>query len=357
MIQTDARIVSIGLDVAKASFEAALATPAQLPAQPLASKPYARLFEGAAQLVQAVEAHPSMIELAQPLPRIVMEATGAYSRQLAEWLVALRPQWRVAVVNPRFIKAYAHSLGARNKTDRADARLIARYGLERQPVWFEPLAPALKALRALSRERDALVAQIVQTKNRAGETPDAPDVVVSAQRAVFQALDKQRRRIEAAMLELLVSDPTWGPLLERLQSIPGVGKITAMVVLAELGDLRRFSRSRQLSAFAGTNPQIIESGSSLRRRTRMCKMGSSRVRQALYLSAMAAIRTKRTNSLALTYKRLVAQGKPKLVALGAIMRKQLLLMRALMLNGTRFGDPVACAKPVESLCRKAAICP
>lgn len=329
-------IVSIGLDVAKANFEAAIFTRRDDRARTLAKDAFRRDQQGLAQLVASIETDAAALELAEPQIRVVMEATGPYSRQLAEWLVAARPAWRVAVVNPRYVKAYGASLGARNKTDRFDARLIAQYGLEREPVWFEPLPETLKTLRALSRERDAIVRQVVETKNRTSDAYDAPALVGKAQKTLLRALENQRDRLEKEMKLVLERDKQWAGHFARLQTIPGVGPITAMVVLAELGDLRRFNRSRQLSAFVGTNPRVVTSGSSVRQRTRMSKFGNSRTRQALYLSAMAAVRSKKPNSLSSVYTRLVENGKARMSSLGAIMRRQLLIMRALMIHETYY---------------------
>jgi len=97
---------------------------------------------------------------------------------------------------------------------------------------------------------------------------------------------------------------------------------TAATVLGELGDLTRFRKSRTLSAFAGTSPRRFESAASVKGRTRMCKQGGPRARQALFLASMAAIR-KGDNTLARTYQHLVARGKPKMAAIGAVMRKML----------------------------------
>jgi transposase len=110
-----------------------------------------------------------------------------------------------------------------------------------------------------------------------------------------------------------------------------MGFITAVAVLAELGDLRRFTRGRQLSAFVGTAPCNHDSGSSVHKRPRMSKAGEPRVRALLYMCAMVAVGG--DNDFADTYHRLTAAGKPKMAALGAIMRKLPLVMRAIVISG------------------------
>ena len=107
--------------------------------------------------------------------------------------------------------------------------------------------------------------------------------------------------------------------------------MTAVTVRTELGDLRRFERARQLTAFAGMSPRIVESGTSIAGKPHLCKQGNRRVRHALYMAAMTAIRGQ--NDLQRCYQRLVAKGKSHMSALGAIMRKMLCLLRALLISG------------------------
>ena len=98
-------------------------------------------------------------------------------------------------------------------------------------------------------------------------------------------------------------------------------------------DLRRFERARQLTAYAGVSPRVVQSGTSVREKTRMCKRGNDRVRQALYLSAKASLNTKEPNSLSTMHYRLCDGGKEGKAALGAVMRKQLTVMRAVIISG------------------------
>lgn len=137
---------------------------------------------------------------------------------------------------------------------------------------------------------------------------------------------------------MAASDESLRADLARMTTIPGVGIVTAITVLAELGDLRRFASGRQLAAFAGVSPRRHESGSSVRGRTSMCKKGNPTVRSVLYMSALT---TKRLpNGMATIYERLIANGKAPKAALGALMRKQLLLMRALLVRGEDYKNPV-----------------
>ena len=124
--------------------------------------------------------------------------------------------------------------------------------------------------------------------------------------------------------------------IELLISIYGVGQIIATVIIAELGDLRRFRRARQLSAYTGVSPKTIHSGISVNGRTRMCKQGNPRVRHALYMAALTAIR--QPSDLQDTYNRIYENKGKKMIALGAVMRKLLLVMRVLLITENEY-DP------------------
>ena len=154
----------------------------------------------------------------------------------------------------------------------------------------------------------------------------------------LRQLERDIATIEQEMKRVVNEDEAFKRDFDLLTSIDGVGPITALTVLAEIGDLRRFERARQLTAYAGVSPRIVQSGTSVRGKTRMCKRGNQRIRQALYLSAMATLNTKKPNSLSEMHYRLCEDGKQGKAALGAVMRKQLTVMRAVLISGKPY-DP------------------
>ena len=158
------------------------------------------------------------------------------------------------------------------------------------------------------------------------------------QRRQLRQLDKDISTVEQEMKLIVNEDEAFKCDFDLLTSIDGVGPITAMTVLAEIGDLRRFERARQLTAYAGVSPRVVQSGTSVRGKTRMCKQGNKRIRQALYLSAMATLKTKKPNTLSTMHYRLCDDGKEGKEALGAVMRKQLTVMRAILISGKPY-DP------------------
>lgn len=318
-----------GVDVSKEVFDVAVAAPdwkgtlADLPARVFSRTPEG-VDECIAWLDTLTEGAPEGAAV-----RCVMEATGRYSVELAAWMMEGRPGLAPAIEPPRQTAAFITSMGLRNVTDKLAARCLAVYGLERRPKPYEPPSPEELELREVCRYRDSLVCERTAVKNQAGETTTSAFVERNRQKRL-RLLDADIERTETEMRHLV----NQGALLNRdvalLGGIYGVGFLTAVVIRTELGDLRRFDKARQLSAFAGLSPSIHQSGTSVCKKTRMCKRGNPRVRQALYLSSMVAIQGH--NDLQRTYAQLLNNGKTPMAALGAVMRKLLTVMRAVLIS-------------------------
>ena len=344
----------VGLDVSKATFDAALALWDQrFPSTPVRALPwrtFPRTREGVAAFLVWLNEHVPKAKV-----RVIMEATGKYSVELTTWLLARRSTLRPAIENPKSTKAFIDSLNQRNRTDGLAARGLAFYGVERRPAPYEPLSKARQELRELSRCRGALIAQRTALKNRLREKSGSR-LVARMQARQLRQLNEDIAQLEQEMRRVIDEDEEFKRDFELLNTIAGVGPITAMTVLAEIGDLRRFERARQLTAYAGVTPRIIESGTSVRGKTRMCKRGNEHVRHALYLSAMATLNTKRPNSLSVMHHRLCEEGKEGKAALGAVMRKQLTVMRAVLISGKPY-DPAfrGCGKPGREIAQNRSI--
>ncbi len=336
----------VGLDVSKRTFDAALALSDQhFPSTPIRALPwkaFPRTREGVAAFVSWLNEQVPKAKV-----RVIMEATGKYSVELTSWLLAKRPTLGPAIENPKNIKAFIDSLGQRNKTDGLDARGLAFYGVERRPSPYEPLSKARQELRELSRCRGVFVEERTAVKNRLRERSSSKTVARMQTRRLLQ-LERDIAKLEVEMKQVVRDDADFKRDFALLKTIAGVGPITAMTVLAEIGDLRRFERARELTAYAGVTPREVASGTSVQGKTRMCKRGNGRVRHALYLSAMATLNTKRPNSLSIVYHRLCEEGKEGKASLGAVMRKQLTVMRAVLISGKPY-DPMfrGCGKPVH----------
>jgi transposase len=328
----------VGADVAKETFDAALVRPGQhYPSTPLREVPvatFARSIDGVKEFLSWLA--DRLRDVSTPVSvRMVMEATGSYSVELTGWLNEKCPALAPAIANPRQTAAYLNSMQLRNKTDRVEARALAFYGTERRPAPYETLSPERLELRALSRHRDDLVGEKVREQNR-GEQPVASKLLTRLHKQRLMQLKRDITKIEARIKEIIEKTPELRRDVKLLRSIPGIALVTSTVVLAELGDLRRFTRARQATAFAGLTPHKMESGTSVNAPAVLCKHGNPRIRQALYMAAMVAIRNR--GPLRDFYERLVAKGMNGKAALCAVMRKMTTIMRAILIHETPY-DP------------------
>ena len=338
----------VGIDVAQGTFDAAVASPGQhanassFKRLPVAT--FDRTPEGVRQFVLWLRGY---VPAQDPLPvRVVMEATGPYSVELTALLCKECPELRPSIANPERTSAFRKSLGLRNKTDRMDARALAFFGLERHPDPYEPLSPAQAELRALSRCRDGLIETQKALENQLGQDAPSPLVRKTLKR-IIAATQKSVDTIEKDMKRVIRSNEGFQRDYDLLTSIPGVGFVTAAVVLAEFGDLRRFGCARQIGAHAGVTACRDESGQR-KRPGHISKKGNAHVRKILYMAAMSA--STFNPHMRTVYRRLTARGKEPMVALVVIMRKLLVLMRAIIVTGRPFDT---CAKPRETIAQHA----
>lgn len=244
-----------------------------------------------------------------------MEATGTYWEAIAEYLVAMDAV-TVSVVNPAQIKAFGASRMVRTKTDKVDAKLIAQFCAERRPDPWQPAPPAERALRARVLRLDALQAMRTQETNRLDVArPDVRDSIAQH----IEWLDKEIEKIIQSIHDHIDDDPTLKTKRELLDSIPGLGERTIAVLLAFYATPGRFGNARQAVAFAGLDPRQHESGSSVKGKPHLSKVGHSFLRKALYMPAMVTLY--RTDWGKLFRNRLAASGKPPMLIIGAMMRK------------------------------------
>lgn len=263
-------------------------------------------------------------------PRVCMEATGTYCLAVARFLH--ERGFTVSIVNPMAIHFFARTCMSRNKTDAHDASLIALYGRQHQPRPWQPPTPAKEQLQQLVRVREqVLEARVIAQQH----VESAPAPVAKLFRAQIRLLDRQLAGLESQLRESVQADPGFQKALALLTSIPGVGFVTAITVLAILPPMDQLESARQLAAFAGLTPSQRQSG-LLTGRSHLSKMGHRRLRKALYFPALAALRSNpRIQSLAI---RLAQKGKGKMVIVGAAMRLLTHLIFGVLKNQIPF-DP------------------
>lgn len=294
----------LGIDVSKDKLDVAL----RLADGKVRGKVVANGPEGFADLRTFLTKH-GVTEL-----HACMEATGIYWEACAEYLT--EAGFAVSVVNPAQVKAFGRSRLQRTKTDKADARLIAEFCAAQAPAPWQASSPALRELRALVARRSALDAMRTQEKNRLSV---ARDSVRSGITQHLDYLEQAMTEIERAIREKIDQDPTLKAQHELLDSIPGLGKKTIPTLLAYYGGVLRFTTAKEAAAFAGLEPRQHESGSSVRGKPRLSKVGHSALRKALYMPAMVTIT--KTHWGRAFRDRLMAAGKAPMVIIGAMMRK------------------------------------
>ena len=265
--------------------------------------------------------------------QVCLEATGRYGQALTRLLYDQAIP--VSVVNPRRIKAYGESLLQRNKTDKSDAWLIADFCRTQQPRLWQPPDPATETLQAWQRRLDDLQQMRTQEINRLEALPKS-DVVYPGIRRHLRILEHEIGQVEQAIATHIQTSPSIQQAHDLLTSIVGIGDKSAGQILAELPDIHTFDNAAELAAYAGVSPRQKRSGSSVRGRSRLVKIGSAKLRKALFFPALAAMRF--NPHLKRVADRLLAAGKPKMVVVGAIMRKLLCLIYAILKSGRPY-DP------------------
>lgn len=319
--------LALGIDVGKETLELALLTPHER----LHTKSVRNNEAG----FKALLAWVGRLADEATTVRACLEASGGYEELIALFLH--EQGLFVSVVNPRQTSAYAASRMQRSKTDRADAALLARFCQREQPPRWQPPSLAQRQLRELTRGLEALKQERDRMQNRRDRAQH--EAVASALDALIETLSAQIEALETQIKAHLTAHPDLAhPDLARqrtlLVSIPGIGPLTAALVLSELGDVSRFDSARQAAAYAGLVPRHYESGTSIKRPSRLSKLGNSRLRRALYFPALSAMR--HNEAVKVFAARLRERGKAKMAVVGASMRKLLHICFGVLSSGRPF---------------------
>ena len=309
----------LGIDISKDNFDAVLLDPTTKKPR---HKPFPNTPTGFERLQEWLGTHH---------PHVCLEATGTYGEALARFLH--ENGYRVSVVNPARIKAFGQTQLSRTKTDKDDATLIARFCQMHQPEDWTPPPPQQSELQALVRRLESLIEMRQMERNRL-----AAGLVASIQASLQEHiayLDKEIEKTEQRIRDLIDQDTDLKQKRDLITSIPGIGQTTAAALLAELGDISQFTGARQVAAFAGLAPRLRQSG-KFKGHTRLSKVGTGRLRRTLFLPTLSALRF---NPLLRDLKaRLLANGKSKMLIVGAAMRKLLCLVFGVLKSGKPF-DP------------------
>ena len=263
---------------------------------------------------------------------ICLESTGRLSIQ---WTLLLEERLgQVSIVNPAAPKAFGTSLGIRDKSDRVDACVCALFGRMKRPAPTKFRSPKRQELCEQFRCRLALDRQRIANEQRLNDGPSSKVVRVVLRRTI-KALERQIENLEAEIDKTIKDDAELSEDAKQAATVVGIGKKAVWAILGEFGDLRQYKRN-ELVALAGLFPKEFTSGTSVRKKPCLAKGGGGRVRQVLYMCAMSAQRF--NPSMKRFSKRLEENGKTPMQVLGAIMRKLLLTVRAVIISGKAY-DP------------------
>ncbi len=311
----------LGIDIAKLTFQAALL----VDDEKTLSKNFPNTAKGFAQL-DAWLRNRKVTTV-----RACMEATNSYWEALAHHLYERGHQ--VAVVNPSRPKAFGQSEMLRTKNDSVDAALIARFcKVQRTELWSPP-APEERELQGLVRRHASVLEMRQQERNR-DQVPGLPKAVKSAIVKHLRDLDRQAKDLERMMRMLIKEHRSLQIKRDLLTSIPGIGDVSAARLLAEIPNMLEFKSAKEIAAFAGLSPQHFLSGTSVHGKARMSKTGSSALRRQLFFPAVTAMH--HNPVLSVFAARLLANGKPRMLVVGAVMRKLLVLAYGVLKSGVPF---------------------
>ena len=272
------------------------------------------------QFPNAQKGFKKFLKLLNTESHCVMEATGYYHFQLASFLSSNKI--KVSVENPLSVKRFIQMKLSKIKTDKSDAKMICLYGQQAElKIWKPPSKNQAECLQ-IARLLDQYTKQSTALKNKVhGEIVlgSPSKAVIRSLKRSLRNLQKEQSCLEKKLGELVMQD--YRDLLARLQTIPGMGRKTSIMLIVLTEGFSRFNSAAQLCSFCGITPVIRQSGSSLNTRPRISKIGNQKLRNLLFLCSFTACQ----HNLACKniYQRIVDKGKSKKLALIAVSSKLL----------------------------------
>ena len=254
--------------------------------------------------------------------QFVMEATGVYHQKFAFYLHG--QGCHVSIVLPNKISNYMRTLENRTITDKSCSQAIAQFGLERKLDHWNKPKKVYRMLQQLTRERDQIVCDRAAIKNqvhaeKSEAEPNERSLVRLEER--IQLLNRQEKQVKNDLRAIVEGDAVLKTQVERICSIPGIGELTAIIVLAETNGFELIRNRKQLSGYAGLDVREKQSGTSVKGKPRISKKGNRHIRKAMHLPSLSAV--KHDRSFHDLYVRIVAKNGIKMKALVAVQRKLL----------------------------------
>lgn len=313
-----------GIDVCKAWLDVHI-KPAEV------AERFPNTKKGHAQIMSLLKRHG--------VRRVVIEATGKYHRSIHVRLH--EADWHVAVVNPLRARLFAEAMGMLAKTDRVDARMLAVMAATVAPGVTAPLAENLENLREIVRSRESAIAAKTALINQLESA--ANDVVKRQIKRQIATVDSAIEVLIVAAVAAIKTDPAFRRRFVILTSVPGIAEVTAVCLIANMPELGQLDE-KQAGMLAGLAPIACESGQAAGKRR--IRGGRAIVRTGTYMAAISAI--KHNPPLRAFYDRLVGAGKPKKLAIAAVMRKLIVLANTLIKQDRCWSISAPIAKPLPA---------
>jgi transposase len=258
--------------------------------------------------------------------RLVMEATGVYYESVAHYLHEQFPDALLSVILPNTAKAFAQSMNLKSKTDKIDAQFLAQFGLERKLIaWKCPLADTV-TLKKLTRERVMLQKEktvITNQLHAENHSYGTAASILKRYEARLAFVNQQIQEIEKEILEIIRKSATLSEKVKKICTIPGVGVITAITIIAETNSFEHFNNHKQLASYAGYDVVEYQSG-TINGKTRISKKGNAYIRKALHFPAIVHVR--QNGSLKSNFDGIVARRQIKMKGYVGVQRKLLCLI-------------------------------
>ena len=265
--------------------------------------------------------------------RYVMEATGVYHQKFAYYLVDNGCE--ISIVLPNKISNYIRTLELKTITDKTCSQAIAQFGLERKlDKWAKPKS-IYKELQQLTRERDQIVQErsVIKNQIHAEKTESEPNQKsLERMQARIRFLNSQEKEIKADITDIVSKDSDLKQVINNITTIPGVGELTAVIVLAETNGFELIRNKSQLSSYAGLDVKEKQSGTSVKGKPRISKKGNRNLRKSMHLPSLTAV--KWDENFKNIYAKLISKNGIKMKALVAVQRKILELIYILFKNET-----------------------
>lgn len=313
---------ALGIDISKKDFDVALLREGKFKNKKFINSP--KGFSALASWLEGLGASAADVHAC-------MEATGVYGEPLAIFLYD--QGFYVSVVNGARVKGFAQSELSRTKTDKKDACVIARFCEALKPDRWVPAAKEVRELKALFRRLEALQEMLRQEENRMAVSDS---ILLPDLHGHIADLKLRIEQIKQAIDDHIDNHPDLRHQRELLESIPGIGSTTSAMLLSAFSKIEDFASAKKMAAFCGLTPKQRQSGSSIRGRAKLSKIGSSRLRKSLFFPAIVAMQY---NPIIISMKkRLLKAGKCKMLIVGAAMRKLVHIIYGVLKTRTPFNE-------------------